>query len=398
MKRVAYATILGLSLAGAALAQTSTPPRTLPPSLSDKSREKPAGPLSPADAAKQRETTIRGLKEDLLSFDPQSITAERIEGRWLVRTGKEILKDFGPDRAAATEVARVLQDLRFNQLGVVPGSSPPFEYGLIDGKAARGTNSKLVVIPVAAQTVRAELVGGTWMLTDGAKGLYDFGADGEAAKRAAIVFWKYGFNQIAVIGGPRPTMFIPLVDPRVMDRTKSANQPAPAPLSVLSDAAKTSLLLPGDVYAGPKVPFDPARLSAVRQAAEWTLTLNDDVLGRFGSGETTAKAALKAIKDAKPTDVARIGEARIPLFLVDGQPVHAEPLGIPRVTLRSDRMKVQNVRETYWLFEDTRPVLEVGTKLDAELLLKVIRLYDLKNLSIFGRPEAGGLKFLTAGR
>ena len=59
---------------------------------------------------------------------------------------------------------------------------------------------------------------------------------------------------------------------------------------------------------------------------------------------------------------------------------------------------VQKVRETFWLFEDTRPVLEVGSKADAELLLKVIRLYDLKNLSMFGRPEAGGLKFLTAGR
>jgi hypothetical protein len=398
MKRVAIATILGMFFAGAAFAQTSPPPRPLPPSLADSAREKPAKPLSPADVARQREATIRDLKENLLAFDPQSLTAERVDGRWLVRTGKEILKDYGPDRSAALEASRCLQDLRFNQLGSIPGSNPPFEYWLLDGKAARGSNAKLVVIPVAAQAVRAELVGGTWMLTDGAKGLYDFGTDGEAAKRAAVVFWKYGFNQIAVVGAPRPTMFIPLIDLRQIDRAKSAMQPAPAPLAVLNDATKTSLLLPGDVYAGPKVPFDPTRMTAVRQATEWTLTLNEDVLGRFGSEESTARSAMKAIKDAKPTEVARIGEARIPLFLANSQPIHAEPLGIPRTTLRSDRMKVQKVRESYWLFEDARPVLEVGTKFDAELLLKVIRTYDLKNLSFFGRPEAGGLKFLTAGR
>jgi hypothetical protein len=369
----------------------------LPPAIADNARERPAGPLSPAEAARQRDATIRVLKENLLAFDPQGITAERVDGRWLMRSGREMLKDFGSDRSAALEANLIVQDLRFNQLGTIPGSNPPFEYWLMDGKAARGMNSKLVVLPIAAPTVRAELVGGTWMLTDGAKGLYDFGTDGEAAQRAAVVFWKYGFNQIAVVGGPRPTMFIPLIDPRVTGRTKSAMQPLPAPLAVLSDAAKTSLLLPGDVYAGPKAPFDLRGLTAVRQAAEWTLSLNDEVLGRFGSSESAAKAALKAIKDAKPTEVARIGEARIPLFLANGQPVHAEPLGIPRVTLRADRMKVQKLRETFWLFEDTRPVLEVGTKADAELLLKVIRLYDLKNLSIFGRPEAG-LKFLTAGR
>jgi hypothetical protein len=42
--------------------------------------------------------------------------------------------------------------------------------------------------------------------------------------------------------------------------------------------------------------------------------------------------------------------------------------------------------------------MEVGSKADAELLLAVIKFYDLKNVSVFGRPETGGLRLITMGR
>lgn len=400
MRNVAAILSLMVGYASFGLAQPASPPRTLPPSLDDPKPTKPPGPLSPAEAAKQREQTIRELKEDLLRFEPQSLTAEKIEGHWLLRSGKEHLKDFGPDRATAQETAKIIQDLRFNQIGIVAGSNPPFEYWLIDGKAARAMNARLVVLPIASANIHAEKVGGTWMVTDGAKGLYDFGTDEQGAKRAAIVFWKYGFNQLAVIGNPQPTLFIPLLDPRQVARANANTLLEPSPLRVLSDAARTSLLLPGDVYAGPKAAFNPNQLSAIRQekSGEWTLVLNNEIIGRFGSNETTARAAIKVIQDAKPTEVAFIGESRIPLFLNAGQAIHGEPLGVPRISMRADRMKVQKLRDNWWLFEDTRPVIEIGSKIDAELMLGVIRVYELKNLSVFGKVESGGLKVFTAGR
>lgn len=398
MRRLVLATVWGLCVVGAALSQSPRPGPDEPPPPAPPPADTTRGPLSPAEAAKQRDAAIKELKEDLRTFDPSAVTAEQAGGRWQVRAGTEMLKDFGTDRDAALEAARVVRELRVNQHGTVPGARPAFDYWLVDGKAPRAVNGKVVVLPVSARTVRAEQAGGTWVVTDGLKGLYDFGANAEAAKQAATVFAKYGFNQVGVIGSPQPVMLYPLLDPRQAALDRAAPAPAPMPLAVLSDAARTSLLLPGNVNAGPRTPIDSAKLEVGRRDRDYVLTHKGDVLARFGGSELTAKAALKALQDAHVTEVVRVGEGGFPLFLADGLPIHAYPLGVEKVALRPDRLKVQRVRDAWWLFEDTRPVLEAGTKADAELMLRVLRHFDLKGMCVFGRPEAGGLRLLTVGR
>jgi hypothetical protein len=388
MKRLALASIAACVGSGL-FAQA--PPEVLPPTVL-----KSPGPLSPAEAAKQRAEIINGLKEELRPIDPSTLNAREIEGRWVVTAGREVVKDFGADRASAHETARILRELRITQVGTVPGSRPELLYGLVDGKAPRGANARLTVVPVAARSVRAESVGGTWMVTDGTKGLFDFGTDAEAAKRAAIVFWKYGFNQVGVVGGPQPALLCPLVDPRQQSIDKVAPPPNPIPLAVLEDAARTSLLLPGNVYAGPKTQIDVKKLAAVLRD-EWVLTHGDDVLARFGSGESIARGALKALRDGQATEVVRLGECGLPLFLSNGQPISGGALGAAKTSLRAERLRVQKVRDQWGVFEDIRPVMQVGSKADAELLVQVIRFYDLKALCVFGQPEKG-LRLLTTGR
>ena len=95
------------------------------------------------------------------------------------------------------------------------------------------------------------------------------------------------------------------------------------------------------------------------------------------------------------------GPARLdglPLFLVNGQPIHGSPLGAAKMNFRADRIKIQKIRETWWVTEDNRPLIEAGTREDAELLVQVIKVYDLALVCTFGRPEAGGLRLLTMGR
>jgi hypothetical protein len=106
---------------------------------------------------------------------------------------------------------------------------------------------------------------------------------------------------------------------------------------------------------------------------------------------------MKALQDTRATEFVRLGDGSFPLFLADGQPVHGEPLGATKTSLRAERLKVQKVRDSWWLFEENRPVIEAGTKGDAELMVQVIRLYDLKTLCVFGQKETG-LRLLTAGR
>src|SRR5262245_3841497 len=103
MSKSLIATILAIWVAGNVLAQ---PPRKLPSSVDDPVRDRP---LSPADAAKQRETAIHGLKEELVSFDPTDVSASEIDGRWKLHTRTVMLKDFGTDRATAAEAVRIVK-------------------------------------------------------------------------------------------------------------------------------------------------------------------------------------------------------------------------------------------------------------------------------------------------
>lgn len=380
-------------------AQPPASPEVLPPTVLEPVSLTIAGPPSPAEAAKQREALIKALKEDLVPFEPGAVTTRLTDGRWQVRTNELVLKDFGPDRASAVDAAKMIQDLRVNQLGTVKGSNPPFEYWLADGKPPRLANARAVIVPVTGRAVRAENVGGTWVVTDGAKGLYDFGTDAEAARRAATVYWKHGFNQLAVIGTPRPTMFLPLADPTQAAREKLSTAATTNALAVVNDVSKTSLLLPGNVYAGRKTPIDPLKLQVVRrERGEVALIHGDDVLGRFGGSEVDARAAMRALQDGHVTEVARLGSTGFPLFLAHGQAIHGQPLGATKRSIRAERVKIQKVRDTWWVVEDNRPLVEAGTRDDAELLVKVIQVYDLRTLCLIGRPETGGLRLLTMGR
>jgi hypothetical protein len=374
-------------------------PEPLPPTVLEPVVLKPAGPLSPAEAARQRESLIKNLKENLVTFDAGAVQALAVDGHWQLRTATEVLKDFGPDRGAAIEAARFVKELRVNQVGTVKGSNPPFEYWLADGKPPRVLNARAIVLPVAGRSIHAEQVGGAWVVSDGSKSLHDFGADADAAQRAATVYWKYGFNQLAVVGGPQPAMLVPLTDPAQAEREKSAPVHLPSPIGVLGDVSKTSLLLPGNVYAGPKVPIDPAKLAiGRREGGTVVLTHGNDVLARFGGNEMDARAAMRALQDARVTEMARIGSTGFPLFLANGQPIPGEPLGATRMSIRADRLKVQKIRDTWWVNEDSRPLVEAGTRDDAELLVRVMKYFDFRTVCVLGRAETGGLRLLTMGR
>lgn len=342
--------------------------------------------------------TEPAVKEELVSFDVLNLSCIETAGRWQLRSGTVLLKDFGGDRASATETARILRELRPNQMGTVPGSQPLCEYWLSDGKPAKASNARLVIFPIAAKAIRAEQVAGAWVVSDGTKVLYDFGDHSEEAKKAAAIFRKHGFNQLGIVGSPKPTLFVPLFDPRQAAADARSPLPDPAPLNVLSDVGRTSLLLPGDVRAGGRAPFDTKTVAAVSEKGVWTLRHDGQVLATFNGGEGLAKGATKCLKDLQPTEICRVGKAAMPIFLRNGEALRGEPLGTMKVSWKPERLKVQKLRESHWLFEEHKPILDCGSKTDAESYLAVIRTYDLRTALQFGRPETGGIWILTAGR
>lgn len=377
------------------MAQTPETPQVLPPTIIGVPRPETPGSLpSPLlrndPAAKSLEQTER--------FEPSALVLHKAEGRHLLTAGKLLVRDFGYDKFTADETLRLMQELGVNQMVTIPGSRPPCQVWLKDGKPLTSNAARQVFLPMIAANIRAEAVGGVWIVTDGARGFFDFGTDAEAARQAADLLIKHGFNKIGMIGSPRPTVMYPIFDKGMAERAKTLPPPVASSLGVLDDVAQKNLLLPGNVLAGPKTSLDPAQLQVVRgKNGEWSLMHNEETLGRFGSAEYSARGALKAIQDAKVTQMARIGTGKFPLFLADSQPMRGRPLGGSTVTFRPERLKLQQVRDRWWLVEDSRPMIDGGTKADAELLLKTVQHYRLTTSSQFGYAETGGLKFLTTG-
>lgn len=372
MDRLAlWATLFALS---PLIAQT-TPPRPLPKSI-----EKP-----------------NKVEEELQSFDPFRLELRFIDKRWVIHHGDVPIKEFGSNRDAAVEAIRAVQDIRANQLGSVPGGRPPFEYFLTDGKPSRHVNGKVTIVPINSRGIRAEQIGGAWVVTDGLKSLHDFGANEASAKQAAAIYLKYGFNQLGIVGGDSPIMVYPIFDQRHADREARTPPINQEPLKVVGEVAQTSFLLPGNVYGGPKYPIDHSKVAIERRSGEWHLFHGEHVLGKFGTNELAARHALKAMQDSKPNEVAFVGARRLPVFLSHGAAIRGDAMGAIRQTINPDRVKVQQVRDTWWVYDDSRPVLEIGTKSEAIVMVKAIQALGIRSISTLGRVDQGML-FMTAGR
>lgn len=395
MRPAKLALLWAVGVAGGAVAQGPEAPQVLPPTVIGVPRaDLPASPPLPVI----RNGTPSKPVDQIERFDPTTLAVTKTDGRFTLTADKLTLRDFGYDRVTAEETARILRELQVNEVVTVPGSRPPFQVWLRDGKPATGMASRQIFLPVTTSALRAESVGGVWVVTDGARAFFDFGTEAASAKVAAALLLKHGFNQMGMVGSPRPTVLYPLYDKWTAERAKLQPAVMPSPLGVLDDIAQKNLILPGNVLAGPKAALDAEQLKVVRsRAGEWMLMHNEEVMGRFGSVEYAARAALKSIQDAKVNQVVRVGSKKVPIFLSDGQAMRGRPLGGTNVTFRPDRLKVQQVRGGWWLVEENRPMIEGGTKADAELLLKTLQHLRLTLSSQFGFAETGGMRFLTVG-
>ena len=406
MKTARLALMWGVGMVGGLAAQTPEEPLVLPPTIIGAPRPNTPGSLPPQllrdgmppVAVETADKPAPKLLAQTQKFDAGELTVTKAEGRLVLTDGKRTLRDFGYDKASADETLIVIRELGVDQTITIPGSRPLFQIWLKDGKPVRSVASRQVFLPMIAGNLRAESVGGVWVVTDGARAFFDFGVDPEAAKQAAALLIRHGFNQIGLIGNPRPTVMYPMFDKWTAERMKNQPVAQASALAVLDDVVQKNLVLPGNVLAGQKSMIDQAQLQAVRsKTGDWTLMHNEDVLGKFGSSEFAARGALKALQEGKINQVVLVGANKFPIFLAEGQPMRGRPLGSTAVNFRPERLKPQLVRDQWWLAEDSRPYINAGKKADAELLIKVIQHYHLTLIAQYGCAETGGLRFLTTG-
>lgn len=398
MKPVKIALLWWVGVTVFAHAQSTPMPQILPPTIINLPTPEPS--TLPIIRNGPRPETPAKPNQELTKFNPDALIVDRSDNRFRIKADDVLIRDFGYDRVTAEETLRLMKELRVNQLLTVPGARPMFQLWLLDGKPSPVTATRQVFLPITAQTLRAEEVGGVWVVTDGSRSLYDFGADGPAAKHAATLLVKHGYNQIGIVGNPRPVVLYPILN-EVLAR-RQQQQPPITPvtnsLGVIDDVARQNLILPGNVLVGKKTPIELVQLQTARvKTGEWGLLHHDDLLGKFGSIEYTARAALRALTDMKATEMVRVGSKGLPIFLNNGLPLRGRPTGATCIDFRADRLKLQQIRGDWWLGEDARPLFKVGTKADAELLLKTLQSLNIRVLGQYGHPDTGGLALFTAG-
>lgn len=375
-----FSIVLTLATISPAAAQqrfpATQPPAPLPPSISD--------PQS-----------MSGLS--LIRFDVTRLALQSVKGHWQLWADRQLVKDLGPTEREATEVFRLVRDLGFTQYGTIPGAIPPFEFWLADGEGARGGLVVKNVIPFDARSLKAERVTGAWVVHDGKKLLYNFGNQEEAARQALGVMKKYGFNQMGVVGAPRPVMTYLTVDPY-----GHAGPVAPEKSDsreILSKISQQGLTLPKVGFVGGRTPIEFRKLEATKAQGEWVLAHGKDVLARYGHDSSSAREAQRVLQDARVTEVCLVGKTALPVFLSSGQAPRYAALGSSATRIHPGKMKAQAVNNVWCITEGARVHLEFGdNRADAELVLKVLQHFQFDQVVNLGHPAKGGIRFYVKSR
>jgi hypothetical protein len=372
--------VLAAAVAGGqGLAQPPTPPRPIEPQQLPKLLENAAAPAGPA----------------LIAFEPGQLTLKHSDRRWQLWADTQMLKDFGPLEREAAEALRLARELKFTQYGTIPGATPAFEFWLCGEVGPRGGNITRTLISFNAKTLRADRVGGAWVVRDEQQVLYNFGVNRDAAALAADVIKKYGFNQIGIVGIPNPAMTYLTTDAA----RGSAPAPPPDPRELVGKVARQGLVLPKDVYAGPRVPLDGRRLEIARVQGEWTLTHGPDVLARFGTDGLRARDAQRLLLDARVTELALVGRSALPVFLSFGQAPRANALGFNNVHFRPQTLRAQQVNNSWCVTDGSSTLLEFGEdRAEAELVVKVLQHFGFDQFCPIGDPANGGMRVFLRSR
>jgi hypothetical protein len=333
----------------------------------------------------------------VIQFDPADLALKHIGGRYQLWAGRQFLKDLGPNERDATDAAHTVRDLGFNQFGAIAGSSPSFEFWLTDGGPAKGGLAAKNVNPFSAKTLKVEQVGGAWVLRDDKQMLYNFGHQEEAARRAYEIVTKHGFNQLGVVGVPRPVLTYLTIDPFAHPTPVAPR--APDARELLSKLSEQGLMLPNVGYIGARLPIEYRKLEAVRVQNEWVLAHGKDVLGRFGADSKPARDALRVFQDARITEVDFVGRSGLPIYLCTGQAPRFAGLGINNVRFQPAQLKAVAINNVWCVVDGGRILFEFGdNRADAELVVKVLQHFQFDEFCPIGDVNHGGIRLFVRTR
>lgn len=149
-------------------------------------------------------------REDCVPFNPKTVAAKKIQGRWKVVDGDHWMMDFGSAQAEAKRAVKIIKHYKMNRICFVGRPSKDGKqlmmYFKINDQAPVGPFPGEDAIPFSASNVSALKISGRWKVVEGAMWMLDFGASEANARKAAWLIKKYGFTHQCFVGRPNAPM------------------------------------------------------------------------------------------------------------------------------------------------------------------------------------------------
>lgn len=356
--------------------------------------------------------------EQKVPMSALDVQVKRVVGGWQVWAGQRMVRDLGDSENTARDLARVLRDQRATEwVGIGLGPRPVVEYGLVNGRpvatlmpsdpkadpnagqsgvvqaggngpAATGAGAK-VVLPIDLRTARLEPIRGVWCVRDDDTLLFNFGADKANAEQALAVIRKYGFNRVGLVGDAKQPAMSYLYVSNEAERPKVAG--GQLLMNAQIDAlTRTGIPIPGVGYTGEMVKIDAKKVEARKDGAEWVVAAGPEVLGRFGPTEWAAREAARAVQDGRFTEYCKLGgTSGMTFFLRDGKAPTRAPFNAQGRNFDPMGLKVQQVNDRWAVTDAGKPLVEVASAAEGEVVVRVIRAYGFDQ---FAHLSAGGAK------
>lgn len=134
------------------------------------------------------------LKENCISFNPDTTTMEQTSFGWRVMDGSQIIFGFDFDKAEVSIALATIKHYKITQSCFVGRPRPSFHYMLAGGSSPVGPFRDKDCSPFNPATTNVEQIKGSWKVADGNNWLFDFGENKDEASQTLAIIKKYGFT------------------------------------------------------------------------------------------------------------------------------------------------------------------------------------------------------------
>jgi hypothetical protein len=139
------------------------------------------------------------LKEDCISFNPDTATMEQTSLGWRVMDGSQVIFGLDFDKTEAMIALATIKHYKMTQSCFVGRPRPSFHYMLTGGSAPVGSFRPTDCSPFNPATTDVRQINGSWKVADGSNELFGFGDKKDEADQTLAIIKKYGFTYSCMI-------------------------------------------------------------------------------------------------------------------------------------------------------------------------------------------------------